>query len=85
MYFIFIFLSFFLSLFIYLFLFYLTLSVSEKLKNLIFEIPIIPQTLNIKKHKCKVNQPEYHYKSYQILFKKRFFVKTMFIPNFFVI
>ena len=89
MYFIFIFLSFFLSffiyLFIYLFLFYLTLSVSEKLKNLIFEIPIIPQTLNIKKHKCKVNQTEYHYKSYQILFKKRFFVKTMFIPNFFMI
>ena len=25
----------------------LILSVSEKLKNLIFEIPIIPQTLNI--------------------------------------
>ena len=28
-------------------LFCLTLSLLEKLKNLIFEIPIIPQTLNI--------------------------------------
>ena len=34
----------------------LTLSLPEKLKNSIFEMPIIPQTLNtiLDNHKCKV-------------------------------
>ena len=52
----------------------LTLSVLGKLKDSIFEIPIIQQTLNINKWRTtngKSNQPAYHWKPYQILFRKR--------------
>ena len=47
-------------LFIYLFiyLFCLTLSVPEKSENLIFEVPIIPQTLNIDNLRTKSAKSE---------------------------
>ena len=50
-----------------------TLSVPEKLKNSIFEIPIIPQILNINNQKTtsEVYQPGYHQTTYRMLFKNR--------------
>ena len=56
-------------------------SVTEKLKKSTFEIPIIPQTLNINSQRTtseeqepqeetpQVYQPGYHYKAYGILFE----------------
>ena len=49
-----------------IFWFCLTLSVTEKLKNLIFEFPIIPQTLNIrldlKNYLFSVTRPTYFWR-----------------------
>ena len=52
-----------------------------KLKNSIFEIPVILQTLNIH---YRVYQPECHKKAYRISFKN-FFVKAMFTLTVFKI
>lgn len=64
----------------------LTLSIPEKLKNPIFEMPIIPPTLNINNLRTtrvgKVYQPIYHQKSYGGFFKKQS-VKAMFTVTIF--
>ena len=52
---------------LYFFYYYLTFSVPQKLKKSIFEIPIIPQTLNIKSFNLEIIK-----KFKQYIFKNRY-------------